>query len=242
MANDRLVTGGVDCDVHPTTPTVRQLLPYFDDYWREQIVNRGLDRNDFSLTSFPASAPLFCRPDWRPAAGPPGADAATLAREALDPFGASLAICNVLHGCQTLYTEDMSLVFCRAINDWVAREWLDRDARLRASIVIPIQNPDMAAEEIERVAANTRFVQVLVLVMGDMPLGRRAYWPIYKAAERLGLPIGIHAGSTFRHAPTPMGFPSFHLKDYVSQAQAFDSQLLSLITGSVTLVPWLNWL
>ncbi len=132
-----------------------------------------------------------------------------------------------------LYTEDMSLAFCRAINDWMAREWLDRDSRLRASIVIPIQNPEMAAEEIERVAADPRFVQVLVLVMGDMPLGRRAYWPIYKAAERLGLPIGIHAGSTFRHAPTPMGFPSFHLEDYVSQAQAFDSQLLSLITEGV---------
>jgi predicted TIM-barrel fold metal-dependent hydrolase len=225
--------GPIDCDVHPAMPDVRQLLPYFDEYWREQITNRGLERNDFSLTSYPAAAPLFGRPDWRPAQGLPGRNAATLCAEALDPFGSSHAILNVLHGCQALYTEDMALAFCRAINDWVAREWLDRDPRLRAAIVIPIQNPDLAAEEIERVAADRRFVQVLVLVMGDMPLGRRGYWPIYRAAERLGLPVGIHAGSTYRHAPTPMGFPSFHLEDYVGQAQAFDSQLLSLIAEGV---------
>ncbi len=102
MASDRLVPGGIDCDVHPAMPNVRQLLPYFDAFWQEQIVNRGLERNDFSLTSFPASAPLFGRPDWRHGSAPPGADAATLTREALDPFGTGIAICNVLHGCQAL--------------------------------------------------------------------------------------------------------------------------------------------
>ena len=30
-------------------------------------------------------------------------------------------------------------------------------------------------------------MQVLLLVLGDMPLGKRPYWPIYAAAERLGL-------------------------------------------------------
>ena len=61
----------------------------------------------------------------------------------------------------------------------------------------------MAVEEIERCAADQRFVQVLMLVMGDMPLGKRHYWPIYAAAERHGLPIGIHAGSSYRHPVTP---------------------------------------
>ena len=30
--------------------------------------------------------------------------------------------------------------------------------------------------------------------MTELPLGRRQNWPIYKAAEAHGLPIGIHAG------------------------------------------------
>jgi 3-phenylpropionate/trans-cinnamate dioxygenase ferredoxin subunit len=34
----------------------------------------------------------------------------------------------------------MAAAFARALNDWIAKEWLDRDPRLRASIVVPTQN------------------------------------------------------------------------------------------------------
>jgi predicted TIM-barrel fold metal-dependent hydrolase len=98
---------------------------------------------------------------------------------------------------------------------------------------VPPQNPELAAEEIARRADDPRFVQVLLPVMADMPLGRRLYWPIYREAERHGLPVGIHAGSLYRHAPTPMGWPSTFIEDYAVQAQAFDSQLLSLIAEGV---------
>ena len=53
--------------------------------------------------------------------------------------------------------------------------------------MIPTQSVEKSVAEIERCAKDPRFVQVLMLVMGDMPLGKRAYWPIYAAAERLGL-------------------------------------------------------
>ena len=33
---------------------------------------------------------------------------------------------------------DEIAAFARAVNDWMAREWLDREPRLRASIVVPI--------------------------------------------------------------------------------------------------------
>ena len=83
------------------------------------------------------------------------------------------------------------------VNDWIAKEWLDRDPRLRASIVVPTQNVEYAVDEIERCAKDRRFVQILVLAMQETPLGRRRHWwPIYAAAERHGLPIGIHPGSS----------------------------------------------
>ena len=72
-----------------------------------------------------------------------------------------------------------------------------------------------------------------MLVMGDMPLGKRAYWPIYAAAERLGLPIGVHAGSAYHNPPTSVGWGSYHIEDYVAQAQAFQTQLTSLIVEGV---------
>jgi predicted TIM-barrel fold metal-dependent hydrolase len=127
----------------------------------------------------------------------------------------------------------MAAAFCGAINEWIARELLDRDPRLRASIVTPIQNVALAVAEIERRAADRRFVQVLLLCMADMPLGRRHYWPIYEAAERLGLPVGIHAGSMYRHAPTSVGWPSYYVEDYVAYAGAFENQLLSMIAEGV---------
>ena len=71
--------------------------------------------------------------------------------------------------------------------------------------------------------------KVLLLVNGEVPLGRRNLWPIYAAAERHGLPIGIHAGSVYRHPVTPVGWPSYYVEDYVAQSCAFENQFVSSI-------------
>jgi uncharacterized protein len=115
----------------------------------------------------------------------------------------------------------------------MAKELLDREPRLRASILVLLHNPELALAEIERVAADRRFVQVLLFAMGDMLLGRRLYWPIYAAAERLGLTIGVHAGSTYRFAPTASGWPAHRVEDYVAQSTAFEGQLVSLLAEGV---------
>lgn len=221
----------IDCDIHPAVPSLKALLPYLDDHWRETVVERGV--HELDSISYPTEAPLSARPDWRPATGKAGANLELVQRQALDAFGSRLAICNCLYGIQLLFSEDMAAVFARAVNEWIAREWLDKEPRLRASIVVPIQNADMAVEEIERWAPDRRFVQVLLLVMGETMLGRRHHWPIYAAAERHGLPIGIHAGSGYRHPVTSVGWPSYYTEDYVAQAQAFQAQLASLIAEGV---------
>jgi len=131
------------------------------------------------------------------------------------------------------FSEDIAAAFCRSVNDWMAREWLDHNEWRRASIVVPMLSPELAAAEIDRVAPDWRFVHVLLLVSGELPLGRRPNWPIYAAAERHGLPIGIHAGSTYRHPVTPVGWPSSFVEDYIHQAGGFQSQLTSLIAEGV---------
>jgi predicted TIM-barrel fold metal-dependent hydrolase len=225
--------GAIDCDIHPAVPNTRVLLPYLDDYWREHVLRRGLERENFEPSSYPANAPINGRPDWRLPAGPPGSSLQALQSHILDRFQNHRAICNVVHGAQVMLSEDLSAAFCRAINNWIKAEWLDRDPRLRASIVVPPHSADLAVEEINRMAPDHRFVQVLLLAMAELPLGRRQNWPIYKAAEQLGLPIGIHAGSTFRHPPSALGWPSYYLEDYVSQAQGFQAALNSLVSEGV---------
>jgi hypothetical protein len=221
----------IDCDIHPALPSTRALLPYLDEHWREQVVQRGIDGMD--LTSYPVGMPFSCRPDWRPEKGKPGSDLALLQKHALDGLGASHAICNVLYGALAAYDPYLASAFCRAINDWVAAEWLAKDKRLRASILLPLQAPDLAVAEIERLAPDSRFVQVMVLAQGEALLGRRHYWPVWAACEKHSLPLGIHAGSAYRQAPSSIGWPSYRLEYYIAEAQAFQAQVLNLVLEGV---------
>jgi predicted TIM-barrel fold metal-dependent hydrolase len=223
--------GAIDCDLHVPTPTIGQLLPYLDDYWRDQLVNRAIDRMPFAMMSYPPNAPLSQRADWRASQAATALD--TLRTQALDAFGVKYAIVNVIHGAVALHNDDMAAALCRAVNEWLRAEWLDREPRLRGSILIHPQDIPQAVAEIERLATDGRFVQVLMLAMGERPLGRREYFPIYAAAERHGLAIAVHAGSTYRYAPTIVGWPCYQFEDYVAQAQAFENQTVSLIAEGV---------
>jgi uncharacterized protein len=227
---DIAAIGAVDCDIHPALPSTGALLPYLDDYWRDAVtmVLRSIERME--LNAYPPSAPLTARPDWRPPnGGVAGSDYELLRAQALDHFGLRYAICNCLHGAQAVFNADLGTALCRAINDWMRAEWLDRDKRLRASIVVSVLDPAAAAEEVERLAPDRRFVQVLMLAMGEMPLGRRIYWPIYRAAERHRMPIGVHIGSMGRHAPTQSGHLSYLVEDSVNAAQGCATQFMSFI-------------
>lgn len=226
--------GAIDCDLHPALPGMNVLLPYLDDYWREMVSVRALDRLNLSLTSYPQNAPLSCRPDWALGAGrKPGSSLEAMRAHVLDRYAPQFGILNCLYGGQVMHSEDMAAALCRATNDWLRDEWLNRDPRLRASIVIPAHNTELAVEEIRRRADDPRFVQVLMLVSGEVTLGRRQLWPIYQLAERLELAIGVHAGSAYRSAPTAVGWPSYYVEDYVAQSAAFENQLQSLISEGV---------
>src|SRR3954470_10456430 len=114
------IKGGVDCDVHPAVPHLTSLLPYMNDYWRDQVTTRGMQ--DLISQSYPPNSPITSRPDWKPKSGKPGASLDDLARHALDPFGTSIGICNPLYAVQMVFSEDMAAAFCSALNDWLAKE------------------------------------------------------------------------------------------------------------------------
>src|SRR4029453_9981411 len=79
-----LIAGGVDCDVHPAVPHLTSLLPYLNDYWRDQVTTRGMAT--LFPKPYPQNPPIVARPDWRPETGKPGASLEDMQRHLLDPF------------------------------------------------------------------------------------------------------------------------------------------------------------
>src|SRR5690606_15608790 len=68
------------------------------------------------------------------------------------------------------------------------------DKRLKGSIFVAKQAPELAAQEIDRLAGSGAWAQVIVSNGTHVPYGNRYYDPIYEACERHGLPLMIHAG------------------------------------------------
>jgi predicted TIM-barrel fold metal-dependent hydrolase len=195
------------------------LRDHLDDHWRDFVVEHGV-RSLQTQYDHP-HAPLFRAPD---------ADPAQPVREELD---VGIALLNSMAGVQGFHSEDLAAALSAAVNDWLRAEWLDRDPRLRASMVVPQQSAELAVTEIERLAGDPRFVSVLLLGRGETPLGRRHLWPIYEAAQRHRLPIAIHAGGNVGSAITPVGWPSHLCEDTITMTSVLQAQLLSLIAEGV---------
>ncbi|AMM86402.1 amidohydrolase family protein [Martelella sp. AD-3] len=219
--------GAIDCDVHPRSPGQEDLLPFVDSYWKDMMPYRNIGHME--LMSYPFSTRPFR------AEGPDGgvANPKRLAEAHLDPRGISAAILNVVNGVQALFDPYMQAMMCQATNRWLAAEWLDRDPRLRAALLVPFRHPEEAVAEIKRYAGDRRFIQILAICMGDAPLGQRQFWPIYKAASDAGFVLSIHPGSNYRHAPTQSGFMSYLVEEQVNWSQGFASQAASLLSEGV---------
>jgi uncharacterized protein len=85
-----------------------------------------------------------------------------------------------------------------AYNDWLAGYCAANSARLFGAAMLPLQDPPAAARELRRAVRELGFVAGFV--RPNPCLGRslcdRAYDPLWDAAEELGVPIGIHEGSS----------------------------------------------
>lgn len=216
----------IDCDVHPHVENIAAIAPHMEPFWRDSVRERGI--TDLASGSYPPNAPITARADLRGNRGLQGLQETVLGR-----WGADVAILNSLFAVQLPFSEDMSAAFTRALNDHIRAAYLDKDDRLRASIILPMGNPDQAVAELERLVGDHRFVQAMMLVMGEMPAGRRQWWPLYQALEKHGLPLALHAGSTYRNPVTSVGWPSWYLEDYTANVYGFQGALASLVTEGV---------
>ena len=153
-----------------------------------------------------------------------------LREQTLDFWEADYGILNCAYWVQTVHNEYLAAALATATNNWQVEHWLDPEPRLRASLVVSSQNPLTAAQEIERMGDHPGFVQVLLPVRSLMPYGKRHYDPIFEAAVRHNLVVGIHYGGAAGIPPSPSGWFSTYLEEYAGAGQIFQAQVISLVT------------
>src|SRR5487761_1056251 len=152
----------VDVDVHPLF-LPRDILPRLPEQWRTRYGNE--------ISGGGGARVVRDYPRWRnggfridaavAGGGPAGSDLDLMRTQLLAEYDTDIAILIPLtfgFGGPAAY----KAALCHAINDWLAADWLDRDPRLRGSINVPFDSPDLAVAEIERFADDPRFVQVMV--------------------------------------------------------------------------------
>jgi predicted TIM-barrel fold metal-dependent hydrolase len=223
----------VDCDVHCVPASVEALFPYLDEHWVGFIRTGGLGMPAALNAMYPPGAPTTASEEARAAGPAPGTSLEVVQTQVLDRHGVDVAVLSCMTGFDSLRNTYYSADLMRAVNDWQAAEWLDRDARLRGSIVVPALDPEAAVREIRRLADDPRFVRVLLPIRSDAPYGNRRFHPIFEAAAEQGLTIALHAWGLSGAQPTPNGFSEHYIEDYVAHTIIAQTHLTSLVVEGV---------
>jgi predicted TIM-barrel fold metal-dependent hydrolase len=234
----RVDIGLVDCDIHPTVRSMKDLYPYMPKRWHEHIDSFGQRfRQAFvGSTAFPKATPALSRRDaWPEDGGAPGSSLALMQRQHLDANGIDRGM---LYPLFPRGTDERNVecgqAICRAINDWQIEQWLELEPRLRGTITVMAEDPDGAVAEIERCARIKGFVQVAMTTRAIEPLGRRRYWRIFEAAAHHGFPLGLHNTGNNGHAVTGGGAPSFYFEEHQAVSLSMHSMVSSFILEGVT--------
>ena len=225
-----------DGDIHPAVRSPKDLEPWLAQRWRDHLATYGASRRMGweSGPAYPKGQPNASRRDaYPPEGGRQGSSLSFMQAQHLDPNNVVLGILNPLGSGQGVANLELSAAICHATNQWEVEAWTSQDSRLRASIVVPYEDPVASAAEIRQLAGDTNYVQVMLLSRTAEPLGSRRYWPIYEAAAEAGLPVAVHA---FGYGGSPIsssGWPSYYIEEMTGHAQSCQAGLTSMVVEGV---------
>ncbi len=210
----------------------------------------GRKPEDITATGFPYS-------EMRPGCY----DAAARVKD-MDEGGvlASLNFPSVPRFCGQLFWEakdhDLALLCVKAYNDWMIDEWCGTaPGRLIPLGIIPLWDPQLAAEEMERIY--DKGVRSICFSENFEPLGLPTihgdHWhPVLQTANDMNMVLSIHIGSssTFHRISDASPFmanfslgmirPAGCLMDWIfgGQFQKYPNIKIALSEGSIGWIPW----
>lgn len=227
----------VDGDLHHYFPSDDVILKFLDPRWHDHHKKygaRGYQPTKFPTSPYPRSAGGGRRRDAAPPSGLPiGSDVDFFIEQVIEPLNIEYGVLNLSSAAGTCLHSGYDAAFARAANTFTRDMWLNRDDRFRASICIPYEDADLAVAEIEHWKEDRRFVQCYFRARTAQPIGRKQYWPIFEAAERSGITIGMHLGGLSAFPIGGSGWPSYYVEDHTLNAVNLQSQVLSLICEGV---------
>jgi len=226
-----------DGDIHPQRNSIKDIFPWLEQRWQEHALTFGArPRQAYQAgPAYPKGQPNASRRDaWPPDGGRPGSSLAFMQQQLLDANNITLGILNATgDNGSSFQNREFGAAVCHAMNHWLVEEWLAPEPRLKGSIVVPFEDPEAAAVEVERWAGDPRFVQVLMVTRTAEPPGQKRYWKLYEAAAAANLPIGVHAFGFGGYPVSGSGWPSFYIEDMVGHAQSAQAFLTSLVIEGV---------
>lgn len=196
----------IDADGHVWEP---------DELWEEHLDPAFLDRrprivlDDRGTTRYLLEDRMMPTGTGRGAWAPEGFREASLHRPGgvdpkarlidMDEDGIDVAVLygTLALGLWSIRDLDLQVACCRAFNDWLADYCATDPLRLRAAAALPLASIDAAVEEAERAVTD---LGAVVLTIHGAVVGRNlddpSLVPLYEAAERLDVALGVHAGGT----------------------------------------------
>ncbi|MGI9522491.1 MAG: amidohydrolase family protein [Hyphomicrobiaceae bacterium] len=235
--SSRLGLAIADGDIHPRPKSSRSLDPYLSSRWQSHLATYGMPpRHGYqSGPLYPKGNPDASRRDaYAPNGDLPGANLSFMREQLLDRYNVELGILNAITPAPgNAQNRELAIALAHAMNAWQQAEWTSQEPRLKASIVVPYEDGAAAAGEIDAWASHKDFVQVLLMSRTAEPLGQRKYWPIYEAACRNDIAVGIHAFGYGGYPITGGGWPSYYIEEMSGHSQCCQSVLASMVLEGV---------
>ncbi|WP_284645065.1 amidohydrolase family protein [Paenibacillus silviterrae] len=218
----------IDCDVHHYTGL---------DVTKEYLPKRWLESPPSTVPQggghhFNGGVGGRMADSFPPEGGPAGSSLEYMQEHHLDPHHVEYAILTGEGGGANRLQYDYEAAICSATNDYTLEHWLSRDKRLKGSVYITKHEPNVAAQEIDRIGSHPDMVQVLVHNGARLPYGNRFYDPIYQACERHNLPFTIHVGAEgggVNSTTTGAGDVSYYVESRSARPQVMMAHLASFL-------------
>jgi predicted TIM-barrel fold metal-dependent hydrolase len=228
----------IDADVHPwVNGDIEGLKPYLSKSMREHFDGR------MRLPDHPLRPPLAKSTSIRLDATPPsggvaGSDPIFAGVDLLDRYNIEHAILSsVQAGKVVAYPNPReAIALSRAFNEYFMEEWVGVDSRYKLAMCVAVHDPMKAAEEIRRLGKEKGVVAVFMPLFNIL-MGNSYYYPIYEAAEELGLPILIHPtgteGGFSTSATLAGGVPSSYIERHTDFPQLAFGNIVSMVFEGV---------